>query len=71
MLEGQLEKTNGESVLPGGVSAVDAHFEPWVRQCEFAQVPIEGYPNLKKWAGKMRGLEEVQRAYKRIGEASA
>lgn len=70
VLEGQLKKTNGESVLPGGVSAVDAHFEPWVRQHDFAQVPIHEYPSVKKWLEKMKGLDEVQKAYEKIQEAS-
>ncbi len=70
VLNGQLEKTNGESVLPGGVSAVDAHFEPWVRQHAFAQVPLDEFPLVQKWLEKMKGLEEVKRAYERIGEAA-
>ncbi|KAF1927697.1 thioredoxin-like protein [Didymella exigua CBS 183.55] len=69
VLEGQLKKTNGESILPGGVTAVDAHFEPWVRQHAFAQVPIDGYPNVKKWLEKIGGLEEVRKAYERIQKA--
>jgi glutathione S-transferase len=69
VLEGQLKKTNGESILPGGVTAVDAHYEPWVRQHAFAQVPIDKYPNLKKWLEKMGGLEEVKTAYERIQKA--
>ena len=28
VLEGQLKKTGSESILTGGVTAVDAHYEP-------------------------------------------
>ncbi|KAF1359847.1 thioredoxin-like protein [Lizonia empirigonia] len=70
VLEGQLKKTNGKSILPGGVSAVDAHYEPWVRQHEHAQVPLDAYPTVKKWLEKMKGLQEVKNAYKKIQEAS-
>jgi glutathione S-transferase len=69
VLEGQLKKTNGESILPGGVTAVDAHYEPWVRQHAFAQVPVDKYPNLKKWLEKIGGLEEVKKAYEKIQKA--
>ncbi|KAF9692854.1 hypothetical protein EKO04_009312 [Ascochyta lentis] len=70
VLEGQLKKTNGESILPGGISAVDAHYEPWVRQHEYAQVPLDGYPTVQKWLEKVKGLDEVKKAYKKIQEAS-
>ncbi|KAJ4409314.1 hypothetical protein N0V91_002670 [Didymella pomorum] len=69
VLEGQLKKTNGESVLPGGVTAVDAHYEPWVRQHAFAQVSVDKYPNLKKWLEKIGDLEEVKKAYEKIQKA--
>ena len=69
VLEGQLKKTNGESVLPGGATAVDAHYEPWVRQHAFAQVPVDNYPNLKKWLDRIGALEEVKKAYEKIQRA--
>ncbi|KAL1593420.1 hypothetical protein SLS59_009300 [Nothophoma quercina] len=69
VLEGQLSKTKGESILPGGITAVDAHYEPWVRQHAFAQVPIDKYPNLSKWLEKMKGLDEVKKAYEKIEKA--
>ncbi|KAH6625297.1 glutathione S-transferase [Boeremia exigua] len=69
VLDGQLKKTNGESVLPGGLTAVDAHYEPWVRQHAFAQVSIEKYSHVKKWLEKMKGLDEVKKAYAKIEQA--
>ncbi|KAJ4991885.1 glutathione s-transferase [Stagonosporopsis vannaccii] len=70
VLQGQLEKTDGQSVLPGGITAVDAHYEPWVRQHQYAQLSLDEYPLVKKWLQKMGDLPEVRRAYMRIQSAS-
>ncbi|KAI1384768.1 glutathione S-transferase [Hypoxylon trugodes] len=69
VLEGQLKKTGGESILPGGITAVDLHFEPWVRQHAYAQISLDPYPTVKKWLEKMGNLKEIQDAYKKIKEA--
>ncbi|KAF2222279.1 glutathione S-transferase [Elsinoe ampelina] len=69
VIEGQLKKTGGESFLPGGISYVDLHYEPWIRQYEFAGLSLDEYPNLKKWLGKMKELEVVKRAYKKVADA--
>jgi glutathione S-transferase len=70
VLQGQLEKTDGQSVLPGGITAVDAHYEPWVRQHQYAQLSLDEYPLVKTWLSKMGNLPEVKQAYKKIQEAS-
>ncbi|KAJ9618743.1 hypothetical protein H2203_008947 [Taxawa tesnikishii (nom. ined.)] len=44
ILEGQLKKTDGKSVLEKGYTAVDIHFYPWVYQHEYAGLPIDKYP---------------------------
>lgn len=69
IVEGQLGKTGGRSILEGGISAADLHFEPWVRQHEFAGLSLERYPNLRKWLEGMGGREEVREAYRKIKEA--
>ncbi|KGO78189.1 Glutathione S-transferase/chloride channel, C-terminal [Penicillium italicum] len=66
VLEGQLKKTQGESVVPGRVTAVDYHFEPWVRLYAFAGLSLDNYPLIKKWLGLMAAREEVQEAYVKI-----
>ncbi|KAH6659400.1 glutathione S-transferase [Truncatella angustata] len=70
VLERQLEKTNGDSIIPGGINAVDLHFFPWVKQYEFAGLRLDAYPHIYKWLKKMKGLEEVESAYQRIGDAT-
>ncbi|KAJ5199743.1 hypothetical protein N7491_009461 [Penicillium cf. griseofulvum] len=66
VLEGQLKKTRGESILPGRVSAVDYHFEPWVRLYSFAGLSLDNYPMIKKWLDLMATREEVQEAYIKV-----
>ncbi|KAH8891191.1 glutathione S-transferase [Thozetella sp. PMI_491] len=70
VFEGQLKTTEGESVLPGGITAVDLHFLPWLNQHDVAGLSLEPYPNITKWLKKMLGLAEVQRAFQRIKEAA-
>ncbi|KAI1344166.1 glutathione S-transferase [Xylariaceae sp. FL0016] len=69
VLEGQLKKTGGESILPGGVTAVDLHYEPWVRQHKYAQLSLDPYPMVSKWLQAMDGMKSVQLAYQKIQEA--
>ncbi|KAJ5902218.1 hypothetical protein N7495_002746 [Penicillium taxi] len=66
VLEGQLVKSGGDSVLPGRVTAVDYHFEPWVRQYAFAGLSLNKYPMITKWLGLMGAREEVQEAYEKV-----
>lgn len=44
VLEGQLRKSDGHSVLPGRITAVDYQYEPWVRQFAFAGLSLDKYP---------------------------
>lgn len=71
VLEGQLKKTGGASILPGGYTAVDAHFEPWVRQHAYAQVPLDSYPTIANWLEKYGQTAEVKAAYQKIQEAAS
>lgn len=66
VLEGQLKKSGGRSVLPGRVTAVDYHFEPWVRQFAFAGLSLDKYPNVQTWLSEMAGREEVKKAYSKV-----
>ncbi|CAI7619468.1 unnamed protein product [Penicillium bialowiezense] len=66
VLEGQLKKSDGESILPGRVTAVDYHFDPWVRGYSFAGLSLDNHPLIFKWLGLMNTREEVKEAYFRI-----
>lgn len=69
IVDKQLEKSNAQSILPGGITAADLHFEPWVRQYEFAGLSLQKYPNLAKWLENMKSLQTVQQAYEKIKNA--
>ena len=66
VLEEQLKRSKGESVLPQGFSAVDAHFYPWVYQYTYAQMKIDNYPNIQKWLDTIGKMPAVKEAYERI-----
>lgn len=66
VLEGQLGKSGGESVLPGGFSAVDAHFYPWLDRCTYAGLKLESYPKIQKWLEVIRKIPVVKEAYERV-----
>lgn len=69
VLEGQLEKSGGGSILPGGYSSVDVHFYPWVYQHKFAGLSLDKYPNISKWLNKFSDTQEVKAAYEKIEKA--
>ena len=66
VLEGQLKKTRGESIVPSRVTAVDYHFEPWLRVYSYAGLSLDNYPLIKKWLGLMAARKEVQEAYVKV-----
>lgn len=68
-LEGQLGKSGGESVLPGGFSAVDAHFYPWLNQYSHAQLKLDSYPKIQRWMEVIGKMPAVTEAYERLDKA--
>jgi glutathione S-transferase len=68
VLEGQLAKSGGESILKGGVSAVDAHFYPWVSTLPYAELSLDDYPNVKKWVESYKQRKEVKAAYEKVAK---
>lgn len=66
VLQGQLGKSGGESVLPGGFSAVDAHFYPWVEVYGYAGLTLDGYPGIRRWLEVIGEMEAVREAYERV-----
>ena len=66
ILDAQLAKTGGKSVLPKGVTTVNHHFYPWIYLYEFSNLSFDKYPNLKKWHALMSERPEVKAAYEQI-----
>ena len=71
MLEGQLKKSGGTSILPGGISSADIHYEPWMRRPEHVQVSLESYPNIRNWLAVMAEQQQVKYAYQKLKEEAA
>ncbi|KAL8855668.1 MAG: hypothetical protein Q9178_007679 [Gyalolechia marmorata] len=61
VLEGQLAKSDGKSVLPSGFSAVDCHFWPWLRQHEYAQLDVSKYKLFQRWFKGIGERPEVKK----------
>lgn len=66
VLEGQVAKSEGRSIIPGGFSAVDVHSYPWVHQYDYAGVSLDKYPSLRKWHEEVGKMKEVKAAYEKI-----
>ena len=66
VLEGQLKKSGGKSILPGGFSAVDCHFFPWVVEHRFGELDISKYPLTQGWLSIVKERPEVKAAYSKI-----
>ncbi|KAL9109980.1 MAG: hypothetical protein Q9227_005503 [Pyrenula ochraceoflavens] len=71
LLESQLKKSEGKTILGGDrVTAVDFHFEPWVREYSFAKLSLDEFPRVREWLNWMGERTEVRDAHKRVtGEA--
>ncbi|KIW99162.1 uncharacterized protein Z519_00825 [Cladophialophora bantiana CBS 173.52] len=70
ILEGQLKKSNGEAIIPGGYTSVDCHYEPWIHLHGFAGLTLDKHPFIKKWFQAFGETKEVKAAYRRIKEAA-
>ncbi|SLM40079.1 Thioredoxin-like fold [Lasallia pustulata] len=68
VLEGQVKKTGGKSILEGGFSAVDAHFYPWVVSHGYGGLELSKYPNVQKWLSAMGERPEVKAAYEKVSK---
>lgn len=67
VLEEQLKSHGGEWIVKGdGPSVVDLHFEPWVRQYEFAGLELKEYPGVKAWLGRVQTRPELVRGYGKV-----
>lgn len=71
VVERQLEKTGGNSILPGGITSVDVHFEPWLRRPEYIQVSLDKYPYIKRWLKRLSNEKAVQDGYQRIRDTTS
>lgn len=67
VLEAQLGLHGGNWIVTGDeVSVVDMHFEPWVRQYEYAGLSLGQYPKVEAWLKAVQAVPEVARAYGKV-----
>lgn len=66
ILEAQLKKSGGQSVLEKGYTAVDMHFYPWLLQHDHAGCSLDSYPNVTKWLASMGERPDVKAAYENV-----
>jgi glutathione S-transferase len=67
VLEGQLNKHDGNFILPGPTpTAVDLHMAPWIKQYSFAGLKMNDYPHTEKWLSNFMELKEVKAAYDKV-----
>ena len=71
VLEGQLKKSDGKSILPGGISAVDLHFYPWVDEYKYAQLSVDEYPHIRHWLSVLGETEHVKAAYAKLAACAS
>lgn len=69
VLEQQVAKSGGRSILEGGFSAVDAHTYPWLSVFGYAGLSLDKYPSLKKWYEEIGKMKEVKAAYEKVSKA--
>ncbi|KEF58677.1 uncharacterized protein A1O9_06603 [Exophiala aquamarina CBS 119918] len=70
VLERQLGAGDGLSIVPGGITSVDCHCEPWIRPARYAGLTDEKYPRIKKWLAFMAEQQPVIDAYQKIKTAT-
>lgn len=68
VLEPQVKKSDGKSILESGYGAVDAHFYPWVASIGYGGLELSKYPNVQKWVSAMGERPEVKAAYEKISK---
>ncbi|KAH7071727.1 hypothetical protein FB567DRAFT_554371 [Paraphoma chrysanthemicola] len=67
---GQLQKTNGASILPGGFTAFDFHYQPWLELHWQAGLNLDKHPLVSKYLQSMKNLKHVKDAYQKIEHAA-
>ena len=71
VLEAQLKKGGGESILPGKIKTADIHYIPWIRPSQYIGLSLEECPLLAKWTKIMCDKPEFKQALQRMQHATA
>ncbi|KEF52256.1 uncharacterized protein A1O9_11496 [Exophiala aquamarina CBS 119918] len=71
VVETQLMKSGGDTILPGKFTTADIHYIPWMRSSAYIGLPLDDYPLLERWTKIMFNKPEVKQALQRIQDATA
>ncbi|RVX67694.1 hypothetical protein B0A52_07817 [Exophiala mesophila] len=71
VVEAQLKRSGGETILPGKFTTADIHYIPWMRSSAYIGLSLAEYPLLERWTKIMFDKPEVKRALQRIHDATA
>lgn len=71
VLEEQLKRSGGETILPGKFTTADIHYIPWMRSSQYIGLSLDEYPLLEEWVKIMFSKPEVKQAIQRIQDATA
>ena len=67
VMEAQLNSHSGKWMVPGDdFSVADMHFEPWVKQYNYAGLTLDEYPKVQEWLTSVQALPELMRAYEKV-----
>ena len=66
VLEAQLGKSGGKSILPGGFCAVDVHNYCWVKLYGYADLSLDKYSRVKAWLDGVGEMQAVKDAYEKV-----
>ncbi|KAL8697668.1 MAG: hypothetical protein Q9201_007015 [Fulgogasparrea decipioides] len=69
VLDGQLKKSGGKSILPSGFSAVDCHGYCWCLQWDYAGLDLGRFEFVRKWMECIGERGEVKKVYEEIPKA--
>ncbi|KAI7209130.1 glutathione S-transferase [Hortaea werneckii] len=67
VLEEQLMSDDRKWIITGDTfTAVDMHFEPWIRQTGYAGLTLDAYPMVKAWLERVQAVPALVRAYEKV-----
>lgn len=58
---------DGKWIVAGDdFSFVDMHFEPWIKQYDYAGLILSQYPKVKTWLSTVQAVPELVRASEKV-----
>lgn len=62
-----IDVDGGKCVVAGEkFSIVGMHFEPWIKQYDYAGLALDEYPKIREWLTSVQAVPELARAYEKV-----